>query len=328
MRARDGLLRRAGGCVARVLLGPSREPADVARRAAPVVLVAAAALWMVTPLVRDTPLSHDHPVHLFNAWHFWTEMLGRGRIHGWSPFCAFGYPPGEFMPFGPDLWVASFRVATLGLLSWMKTYGLALAGVLVFATFSIYVFARRFFGAATAALAAMLFIADPGAWAEGGWEWYVTFGVWPVTLAMSFTLLALTRLEDVLTRGRRRDVVWCAVFVLASLVTHLLPLVVYPVAVVLLLLDHVLRRGGLPRGGLARAAAALALGVGLASFQIVPMLSRSGMTRDLGVAGIPLAGLDCPAMAVAAAFSTSRLRLADVPKHPSSPRRRAPHDRW
>jgi hypothetical protein len=260
----------------------------VVRGAVPLLIVAVAALWMVVPILRDTPLGHDHPVHLFNAWHFWTEMLGRGRIHGWSHFLAFGYPPGEFMPFGPDLWVASFRIATLGALSWMKTYGLALAGVLVFATFSIYVFARRFFGAATAALAAVLFIADPGAWAEGGWEWYVTYGVWPVTLAMSFTLLSLTKLEDVLVKGRRRDVLWCAVFVLASLVTHLLPLVVYPIAITLLLLDHVLRRGGFPRGGLARVAAAMSLGAGLAAFQIVPMLSRSSMTRDLGVAGISL----------------------------------------
>ena len=252
------------------------------------LLVAATALFVVAPIVRDMPLSHDHPVHLFNAWHFWKEMLGHGRIHGWSPFWAFGYPPGDFMPFGPDLWVAVFRVATLGLLSWMSTYGLALAGVVVFATFSMYIFARRFFGTATAVLAAVLFILDPGAWAEGGWYWHVHYGVWPVTLAMSFTLLALVKLEDVLTHGRRRDILGCALLVAASLVTHLLPLVIYPITVVLLLLDHALRPGGLRRSSLLRALAAMALGAGAAAFQLVPMISRSSLTRDLGVAGISL----------------------------------------
>jgi hypothetical protein len=258
------------------------------RKSWPALLVAATVLLMVSPFVRDMPLSHDHPVHLFNAWHFWTEMLGRGRLHGWSPFWAFGYPPGDFMPFGPDLWVAVFRAATLGLLSWMTTYSLALAAVLVLATFSIYIFARRFFGTATAVLAAVLFILDPGAWAEGGWYWHANYGVWPVTLAMSFTLLTLVKLEDVLTLGRRRDILGCALLVLASLVTHLLPLVIFPITIALLFLDHVLRPGGLPRGRLLRGLSALALGTGAAAFQIVPMISRAGTTRDLGVAGISL----------------------------------------
>jgi uncharacterized membrane protein len=71
-------------------------------------------------------------VHLYKAWHFWDEMLLHGRLRGWSSYWFFGYPAEELYPIGPDLWVALSRAATLGLLSWEATYGLAFVGVFAF----------------------------------------------------------------------------------------------------------------------------------------------------------------------------------------------------
>ena len=67
------------------------------------------ALVQAVPLLWKTPLSHDHPAHLFKAWHFWTEMLAQGRLRGWSHFWGFGFPSDEFVPSGGELWVSVFR---------------------------------------------------------------------------------------------------------------------------------------------------------------------------------------------------------------------------
>lgn len=254
----------------------------------PLGIVAAAVLWVVWPLFSATPLSHDHPVHLFKAWHFWTEMLGRGRLRGWSHSWAFGFPYGELTPFGPELWVALFRVTTLGLLSWLRTYSIALAGMLGFATASFYFFAKHFLGRRTAVLAALFFLFDPGAWAQGGWSWHTEYGVWPVTLAMSFALLALVQLDKLLAARGGWNFLWAALLTATSLLVHQLPLVAYAIALPLLLLDHATSRTGIARGCLRRLLLAFGLGLALPAFYLVPMFLHGDWTLDLGVQWLPL----------------------------------------
>jgi hypothetical protein len=257
----------------------------------PWLIVVAVALAVVSPFLVAPPLSHDHPVHIFKAWHFWTEMLGRGRLRGWSPFCGFGYPSGELTPFGPEAWVAIFRLATLGALSWMRTYGIAFAGTLMFATLATFAFTRRQFGPGAAVVAAILNILDPGDWAEGGWAWHTTYGVWPVTLAMGFVLFAVAKLDDVLSTGRPRDIYLAGASMAASLLVHQLPLTVYPVVVPLLILDRRLRDGRLAVTAMVRLLSACAVGFGLAAFYVVPMMTRTSLTQDLGVMGISVGEL-------------------------------------
>jgi hypothetical protein len=249
-------------------------------------LVTAVTLLVVHPFLAAPPLGHDHPVHLFKAWHFWTEMLGRGRLRGWSNFWGFGFPSGELTPLGPEAWVALFRIATLGQLSWLRTYGLAYAGALLFSTLAALAFARRQFGMAAGVLAAILNLLDPGDWAEGGWVWHTTYGVWPITLAMGFTLLALAKLIDGMSGGQRRDFVVAGVWMGASLLVHQMPLVVYPITIPLLGLDHRLRTGALSRATVLRLLLASAIGFGLAAFYEIPMMARSALTLDLGVLGV------------------------------------------
>jgi hypothetical protein len=261
------------------------------------VLVAAviATFALLVHAFRDLALSHDHSPHCFAGYQFWTEMLGRGRLRGWSHFWAFGYPAGELTPFGAEVWLALFHALTLGLLSWIHSYAVALAAMLMFTAHATFLFARRFLGTLAGVIAAALWVCDPGGWYQGGWFWYLDLGVWPVALAMAMVLLALVKLADVLSPERaprrRWDATWASFWIAASLVTHLLPLVVYPIAVPCLWCSERIARGRLPAGATARLAASVGIGLGIAAFSLVPTWGRSDLTLDLGVAGYPLSEL-------------------------------------
>jgi hypothetical protein len=222
-------------------------------------------------------------------------MLKRGRIRGWSHFWSFGYPAGELYPFGAEAWVAGFYALTFGLLSWTWTYAVAFTGMLAFATYAMFAFARRFFGVTAGFVAAALWLADRGAWYQGGWYWQSWLGVWPVSLGAAFTLLALVKMADVLSPEREARKRWdCAVAALwmaASLLTHLLPMVVYPIALPCLWLNERLRADRLPAGATARLIGAAAMGAGLPAFSLLPMIARSDLTMDLGVPGFSLLDL-------------------------------------
>jgi len=256
--------------------------------AAAVIVAAGFSIWSF----RDVTLNADHAPHCFTAYQFWTDMLGRGRIRGWSHFWSFGYPAGELYSFGAEVWIATFYALTFGLLGWMWTYAVALTAMLMFATYAMFVFARRFFGVAAAVVAAALWIGDPGAWYQGGWFWHTWLGVWPVSLGMAMTLLALVKLADILSperEARRRwDCTWAALWMAASLLMHPLPVVVYPIALPCLWLNERARQDRLPPWTTARFAATVAIGFGLASFSLIPMMARSNLTQDLGVAGYSL----------------------------------------
>src|SRR5260221_229802 len=246
------------------------------------------ALCCAASLGKKTPFSIDHPMHLFKAWHFWTEMLARGRLRGWSHFIGFGVPMNELVPCGSDAWVALFRIATFGQLSWPRTYALAFAAFLVLVGFAAYSFARLYFGRGAGVAAAWITTLDPGQMLQGGWEWHTHYGVWPVSLSMAFSLLALVRFEHVLRGGRTRDVFWAGAWLAAALLTHPLALLVFAIATPLLLLEHaVVSRATRPPRVFA-VMGALTFGFALAAFYVVPALTHASETQDLGWLGDPL----------------------------------------
>jgi hypothetical protein len=261
------------------------------KRQLPLVLALSPALWLALRATREIPLSHDHPTHLFKAWHFWSEMLASGRLHGWSWYWAFGAPFGELVPSGGEAWVALFRVLTLAQLSWERTYGLAFGGFLVLQSLATFVFTQRYFGAAAAMVSAWITLLDPGGLLEGGWTWHTEWGVWPVTLAVSFMLFGLERLEQVLVQRRRRDIATAGAWFAASLLTHPLLIVLLPIAVLWLFLDQ--RARAEPPQGIRYAAAlgALAFGAALSASFLLPFLARSTEAQALGSIGVPLADM-------------------------------------
>ncbi len=246
------------------------------------------ACLVALPLLWKTPLSHDHPTHAFKAWHFWTEMLGRGRLRGWSHFWGFGFPADELVPSGGELWVGLFRALSLGQLSWLRTYALAVAGLLVFKVLAAHIFARRYFGPAAAVVAAWLATFDLGAFSEGGWVWNMSWGVWPVSLSMSFCSLAFVELDRIARRGRSWRVPCAGLLIAAALLTHQVALLVLAVALPLQLVDPCLAKRRAPVRASAAFAHAVLLGALLSAFSIVPFLARSRYTMDLGAAGKPL----------------------------------------
>jgi hypothetical protein len=251
-------------------------------RAAAVWLALAPAAVQALPLFWKTPLSHDHPTHLFKAWHFWTEMLGQWRLRGWSHFWGFGFPSDEFVPSGGELWVSLFRALSLGQLSWLRTYALAFAAFLLFKAFTAFVFTRRYFGLTAAVIAAWLTSLDAGAFSEGGWLWNVEWGVWPVSLAMCFLLLALVQLSAVLRTGRARHVLRAGLWSAAALLTHQIALLALAGVVPLLLLGQCSRERPLPPLRLAQTLGAALLGFALPATTLLPFLARSHYTMDLG----------------------------------------------
>ncbi len=270
--------------------GRSLELAELSRRGWPALLVVGVALAVVAPLlVGQMPLSHDHPVHLYKAWHFWDEMLLSGRLRGWSSYWFFGYPAEELYPIGPDLWVAAFRLATFGMLSWEATYGLAFAAVFAFAAYSLYSFGRRHFGRAAGVVAGLAWVLDAGDYREGGWSYTVDWAVWVQVLANAFALLALGRLAEVLDRGRARDYAIAGLLFGAALLSHPMNVMVLGFALPLYLVARALAEGRPLGAELAKSGGALALGVALAGFWFLPMSARSAWTTNIGDLWRPLA---------------------------------------
>lgn len=239
-------------------------------------------------IIGRIPLSHDHATHVFKAWHFWTELVPSGRLRGWSHFWGFGSPADELVPCGGELWVGLFRLLTLGQLSWLRTYAVAVAGLMFFSAYSSYRFGRHFFGAAVGVIAAWLTLLDPGQMLEGGWEWHTEWGVWPVTLAACFLELALLRLDRVLSRASAREVAAAGALVALALITHQIMLVAFALTVPLLC---VARRWGPERTrapAVLRVLGALAFGACLSGFFLVPFFTHTVDTLDLGWLHVPL----------------------------------------
>jgi hypothetical protein len=279
----DGLVVQGAGKL-RGWLMQRRSPVGW-RRWVPVALVLAACVFICAPLWQRSPLSYDHATHLFKAWHFWHEMLGQGRLRGWSNFWAFGFPSEELVPFGESVWVCLWRVLTLGQLSWTRTYALAFAALLTFKAFSAFWFARRYFGAIAGVACAWFVLIDPGAMLKGGWRWHTHYGVWPVELSMCLVLLAFLELEKVFEQRKARVVLVAGLWFCASLLSHQIALLVFLMTAPLLLLEHYLRPLVPPFSAFAQAAGALLLGLALAAFSVVPFVVHSGHAQDLGWLG-------------------------------------------
>lgn len=268
---------------------PSESPPTTWRREALWLAVALLPAFLLAPrFVGEMPLSIDHATHLFKSWHFFTELLPSGRLRGWSHYWGFGFPSDELVPCGGELWVALFRALTFGQLSWLRTYALAFAALMILKGYAAFRFGRHFFGIGAGVVAAWLSVLDPGAMLEGGWEWHTTFGVWPVTLAASYVELALVRFDRVLSAGRARDVAAAGFWVGAALLTHQIAIVALALALPLLGIARRLAPDFPRWPAYARGFGALLLGFALASFFVVPFFTHTADTLDLGWLHEPL----------------------------------------
>jgi hypothetical protein len=274
--------------------------ADRLARWLPAALVTAFGLWLLWPVPTGVmPLSADHTVHLTRAT-LYAEQLAGGHVVGWSPAWFFGFPLGELYPVLGDLGVAAFRALSLGLLDWPTCYALMFTLVFVGQGWAVLRCGRALgWGPAPGLVAALLTLADVGAYREGGWTYTVTYGVWPQALATALAWLAFAELALAPADRPGRHLARAAVAAAAALLAHPMALMMLALGAPLYLLTVGLRGADAPR--LARrdlfAATArhlllaLGLGLALAAWWWLPMSAHRGWMASYGWLHAPLADM-------------------------------------
>lgn len=251
----------------------------LARKWMPPLLLAVFAASLLWPLVIGSmPRSQDHMVHLTRAWIFVSQLLGNGRISGWSSYWFAGYPAGQLYPPGTDIWVSLFRFLHWGLPDWAFSYAHAYLAFTVLGALSLYWLGLRATGSRLAGLLAGVFwLIDPGAYREGGWSFTVYWGVWSQVLGLIFAVLALASLDRLLDEPSPRWVAAVALTAGFSMLGHPMSLPTLAVLVPSLICCRWLCREW-PERGLAPATGALLLGALLALWWLLPFMSRGEWT--------------------------------------------------
>lgn len=251
----------------------------LARRVIPPALLVMVACALLAPLLLgQMPRSQDHTVHLTRAWIFLHELIGRGRLTGWSSYWFAGYPAGQLYPPGSDLWVTTFRLLGLGLTEWETSYAQAYLAFTVVGTLALYWLAVRATGSRLAAtVTGLLWLLDPGAYREGGWSFTVYWGVWSQVLGLVFAALALAALDRALERPSVGHAAVAAAAVGFSLLGHPMSLVTLAVWVGSYLLVRWLGSGW-RRGDLALSLGIAVWGGALAAWWLLPFVSRGEWT--------------------------------------------------
>ena len=208
----------------------------------------------------------------------WTHLLMRGELKGWSNFGFLGEPVGDLYPFVLEAWVAAARGLTLGLLSWETTYCVAFLGFYALSAWALYDFGRRHLSPIAGAVAALLWVLDPGAWEQGGWTYHLTWGVWGQSLGTALGLLALSRWLDHLRHGRPKDLAMAGLLGGLTVLSHPIHLIVGAGAVGVILLLRV--------GEASRRLQAPALALAVAGGWWIPMVGRSDWMRRISGEGV------------------------------------------
>lgn len=260
-----------------------RVPLAPADLVGPLLLigVAVAQLWPAIAAGLAAPISWDHGAHLGKAMLTAQELLP--NVRGWTDLVEAGVPLNTLYSVGGPLWVLLWRIPTLGL-EWSQTYCVAFTAFRVLVGLAPYRLARAAGASRTGAFfAGLLALTDHGDHSEGGWFYDVTYGVWPMSLAMCFLFLGLAELLDGdARRGTRGALARAALLFGAALVTHQMPLVGLATLLPLLWLGRWLDGAGDAAALGVRAAVAACLGALLAGFWLVPMLAQAAFVADHG----------------------------------------------
>ncbi len=249
------------------------------------------ALWLMRPVLRGgIPTTSDHMAHLFQAWDLWTHRLP-WRVGGWSDLWFFGYPAGELYHPGADLWVAAWRVLTLGMLDWADGYALAFVAFFAFSGLALYRYGARELGWLAGLLGAGLWLMDRGEYEQGGWLYLVRAGVWPQALGLAFFFAGLSWLSRGIDRAQPRDHAVSGLLMGCAVLAHPMDLVLLGLCLPLPWLARWITRQ--PRGPVAMLgpAAVLLLGAGLAGFYWIPLAARTGWTEAVGYPWLPASAI-------------------------------------
>jgi hypothetical protein len=179
-------------------------------------------------LMGHMPWLADHSVHETKAWILKTKLLSSFRFSGWTHFAGGGYPAETLYPPFVDYYISFIKFITFGLLSWEQSYALAFFLFLLFYVLVFYYAGKKIAGKTggkTAGFIAALFaMVDVGAFRQGGWIFTVRWGVWPLTLSIALTILAVFALDDYLKKRRsfQASSIWGSIAILTHPISLLL----------------------------------------------------------------------------------------------------------
>jgi hypothetical protein len=229
----------------------------------PLLILMATSFAMILPFFFwSNPSGHDFEFHVNS----WMEVLTQWRqgvlLPGWAGLAHFGYGEARFIFYPPLSWTLG---AALGaVLPWRAVPGAYVWIALTWSGFAMFFLARRYLSNRDATFAAVLYIASP---------YYVIVVYWRSALAELLAGGLLPLLFLVVLRSQekgRQSVISLALIVAAAWLTNIPSAVMltYSLALLLTLATAFERK---PRI-LVNGALASLLGLGLASFYLLPVL--------------------------------------------------------
>jgi hypothetical protein len=245
-------------------------------------------VWVASYMMRDVftgarPISHDHTVHYFKAWQLHEHFLPQLRLHGFSHRWFAGYPVNYLYPVGTDLFVNLVHYATLGLLRFSQSYGLAFWLFHVLTGYAGYRFGRVLGGPHVGLITGFLLITDLSSFRFGGWAYTIEYGVWPQALSLVFALLATARVPDIYQSRALRPVGLFGLYMGAAIVIHPIELIYLGMLLLVAVFAGLFVPAVKTAAGTARLLLAYLLSVLVAAAWLLPFVASRKQTTPMGV---------------------------------------------
>jgi len=229
----------------------------------PLLAIALSTLVAELPFLRfGTPSGHDVEFHLYS----WLEVLSQWK-HGivyprWAALAHFGYGEPRFVFYPPASWTLGALISTV--FPWSIASPVYIFVVLTLAGVSMFLLARRWFGARDAMFAAVLYAVNPYHLVIIYWR--SAFAELLASCLLPLLVLLISRTAD----GERRVVVPLALLLAAAWLTNAPAAVMIHYSLALLVVFFVWKRKEPLL--LLIAAGSILLGACLAAFYLFPAI--------------------------------------------------------
>ena len=259
----------------RTVWGFEIKPSTVLAEVACILVIATITTVMMPKVaLGDRPVDHDHTVHYMKAWQLFHDFLAEGYLYGWSNAWFSGYPAQYLYPIGADLLVCFVHIATFGLIDFSSAYAWAIWIFWFLGGYVLYRFGANSFGRWAGLLAGFWFMTDTAGQRIGGWNYSMTWGVWPMSLGVVLGTWAMAKVPKLVDGVSWRDVAAFAAVVAAALLTHPYMMIYFAVTFTVALVAYWLSESDRHwLAGAVRMSVGAAAGVLVACLWIVPFMS-------------------------------------------------------
>jgi hypothetical protein len=209
------------------------------------LLVTLAAILLGDLALGRPPVSRDHGIHYFQTKILVDELIPRGELIGWSDRLNSGYPFGDSYPVLGYLITGAAHWLSARLISLRTSYAWGMLGIWALALGAAWwlaaTIARELRGEPledpardpeqpahaslldprwAGAFAAIVWLIDPGASREGGWNYLMFHGVWPQMLSSALWVASLPATWAALRRPSPRSLALAGLLLGASVLAH------------------------------------------------------------------------------------------------------------